>query len=81
MNVLYKYCDQAGIEIILSTLELKLPYISQVNDPLECLPFIYCSDDEAAIEALCLSALERNKITPPIDYKQKLENGEIPKKL
>lgn len=81
MNVLYKYCDQKGIEIILRTLELKLPYISQVNDPLECLPFIYCPDDETAIEARYLSVLERRKILPSADYKQKLENGEIHKIL
>ena len=81
MNVLYKYCDQKGTEIILRTLELKLPYISQVNDPLECLPFIYCPDDEAAIEALYLSVLEHRKMSPPADYKQKLENGEIHKIL
>jgi len=81
MNVLYKYCDQKGIEIILRTLELKLPYISQVNDPLECLPFFYCPNDKAAIEALYLSALERRKRIPSANYKQKLENGEIHKIL
>jgi hypothetical protein len=42
MNVLYKYCDQKGIVKILESLELKLPYISQVNDPLECLPLFRC---------------------------------------
>jgi len=81
MNVLYKYCDQKGIEIILRTLELKLPYISQVNDPLECLPFIYCPDDKDAIEARYLSVLERRKMLPSADYKQKLKNGEIHKIL
>jgi hypothetical protein len=44
MNVLYKYCDQLGIVKILALLELKLPYISDVNDPLECLPVFQCSD-------------------------------------
>jgi hypothetical protein len=28
----------------LGSLELKLPYISEVNDPLECLPFFYSPD-------------------------------------
>jgi hypothetical protein len=79
MNVLYKYCDQLGIVKILESLELKLPYISQVNDPLECLPFVYCPNDNAAIEALYLSALKRRGMPPSADYKQKLENGKIPK--
>jgi len=81
MNVLYKYCDQLGIVKILGSLELKLPYISQVNDPLECLPFFYCPNDKAAIEARYLSALKRKNMLPSADYKQKLENGEIHKIL
>jgi len=84
MNVLYKYCDQKGIEI-LRTLELKLPYISQVNDPLECLPFIYCPNVKAAIEARYLSAIKRRNMLPSADYKQELdeqfEKGEIQKRL
>ena len=81
MNVLYKYCDLAGIEIILRTLELKLPYISKVNDPLECLPFFYCPDDKSAIEKRYLSALKHKNRHPSADYKQKLKKGEIHKKL
>ena len=81
MNVLYKYCDQEGIEKILETLELKLPYISHVNDPLECLPFMYCPDDDAAIEEHCLSVLKRKRIIPPADCKQKLRNAGFCKKL
>lgn len=85
MNVLYKYCDQKGVEIILRTLELKLPYISQVNDPLECLPFFYCPNDKASIEARYLSALKRRDMPPSAGYKQKLdeqfEKGEIQKSL
>ena len=80
MNVLYKYCDQAGIEI-LRTLELKLPYISQVNDPLECSPFLYCPNDKDAIEARYLSALKRRDRLPPADYKQKLDIDVICEKL
>jgi hypothetical protein len=81
MNVLYKYCDQLGIVKILGPLELKLPNISEVNDPLECLPFFYCPNDKAAIEALYLSASKRRGVRPSADYKQKLENGEIHKIL
>ena len=85
MNILYKYCGQLGIVKILGSLELKLPYISQVNDPLECLPFIYCPNDKAAIEARYLSALKRRNMLPSADYKQELdeqfEKGEIQKRL
>jgi hypothetical protein len=83
MNVLYKYCDQLGIIKILGSLELKLPSVSQVNDPLECLPFFYCPNDKAAIEARYLSALKRRNMPPPANYKQILdvqfEKGEIQK--
>lgn len=85
MNVLYKYCDRSGIVQILKSLELKLPYISEVNDPLECLPFFYCPNDKAAIEARYLSALKRRNMLPSADYKQRLddqfEKGEIQKYL
>ena len=78
-NVGYKYCDQLGVVKILGSLELKLPYISQVNDPLECLPFFYCPNDKSAIEAKYLSILERRNMLPSADYKQKLEKSEIHK--
>lgn len=85
MNILYKYCDQIGIVKILESLELKLPYISEVNDPLECLPFFYCPDDKLAIEARYLSVLKRRNIPKPAGYKQALnglyEKGEIQKML
>jgi len=81
MNILYKYCDQLGIVKILGALELKLPYISEVNDPFECLPIFYCPNDKSAIEARYLSALKRRNMLPSADYKQKLdeqfEKGEI----
>ena len=84
MNVLYKYCDQRIVEI-LESLELKLPYISEVNDPLECLPFFYCPDDKLAIEARYLSVLRRRNIPQPAGYKQALnelyEKGEIQREL
>ena len=84
MNLLYKYCDQAGIEI-LRTLELKLPYISQVNDPFECLPVFYCPDDKPAMKEQWLRTFERNRISPPVKWEQILdeefENGEIRENL
>ena len=84
MNVLYKYCDQAGIEI-LRTLELKLPYISQVNDPLECSPFFYCPNDKAAMKEQWLRTFNRRSISPPADWEQtldkQLKKGEIQIKL
>ena len=46
MSILYKYCDQIGALIILGSLELKLPYISDVNDPVECTPVFYCGKNE-----------------------------------
>ena len=72
MNVLYKYCDQLGIVKILESLELKLPCISEVNDPLELLPFLYCPNDNDAMEAQCLRTFNRNNISPPANWKQKL---------
>ena len=85
MNILYKYCDQLGIVKILESLELKLPYISQVNDPLECLPFIYCPDDKSAMEEQWLRTFKRKDINPPANWKQTLceqiKTGEFQKKL
>ncbi|MHC4535983.1 MAG: DUF2971 domain-containing protein [Planctomycetota bacterium] len=85
MNILYKYCDQLGIVKILESLELKLPFISQVNDPYECLPIFYCPNDKSAIEAKCLRVFKRNNAHPPADWKQKLneqfEKGDIQERL
>jgi hypothetical protein len=81
MNILYKYCDQRGIKKILKSLELKLPYISEVNDPFECFPFIYCPNDKLAIETRFLSVLKHRNMLPPAGYNQKLdeqfEKGEL----
>jgi len=85
MNILYKYCDQLGIVKILESLELKLPYISEVNDPLECLPFFYCPNDKSAIEAKYLSVCKRRNIPISPAYKQTqnglYEKGKIQKGL
>jgi hypothetical protein len=85
MNILYKYCDQIGAVRILETLELKLPHISEVNDPLECLPFFYCPEDKPAMKEQWLRTFNRNHINPPVNWEQKLnelfEKGEIQKTL
>jgi len=81
MNILYKYCDQLGIVKILGSLELKLPYISEVNDPLECSAFLYCPNDKSAMKARYFSVLAHRNMLPSADYEQKLENGEIHKIL
>jgi hypothetical protein len=84
MNILYKYCDK-GIVDILESLELKLPYVSEVNDPLECLPFFYCPNDKPAIEARYIAALKRKGKSLPTGYEQALDGlyqkGEIQKEL
>ncbi len=85
MNVLYKYCDQKGVVKILESLELKLPSVSQVNDPLECLPFIFCPEDKLAMKEQWLRTFKRNHIVPPVNWEQKLneqfEKGEIQRNL
>ncbi|MFA5240284.1 MAG: DUF2971 domain-containing protein [Phycisphaerae bacterium] len=72
MPVLYKYCDQLGIVKILGSLELKLPYISDVNDPLECLPVL----DEGTISAMkkqCIQRFKREDKVPTGNWEQILE--------
>jgi hypothetical protein len=85
MNILYKYCDQTGIVKILESLELKLPYISEVNDPFECLPIFYCPNDKSAIESRCLLAFKNRSISPPANYEinltEQIEKGEIQNKF
>ena len=73
MNVLYKYCDQLGIVKILGSLELKLPRISEVNDPLECSPFHYCPKDKSAMKEQWLRTINRNHISPPVNWEQKID--------
>jgi hypothetical protein len=74
VNCLYKYCDQVGAQEVLKTLELKLPYVAQVNDPLECFPEFRCPNDEAAIDASCVSVFKRRGIALPPDYRRKLSD-------
>ncbi len=84
VNILYKYCNK-GIVEILKSLELKLPFVSEVNDPLECLPVFFCPDDKSAIEARYIAALKRRGKSLPTGYEQALnglcQKGEIQKEL
>lgn len=81
MTILYKYCDQLGAVKIIASLELKLPYISQVNDPLECSPDFHCPNDKSAIKSRVLSASINKNINPFAGGEQELderiEKGEI----
>lgn len=80
MNILYKYCNILGVIRILALLELKLPFISEVNDPLECSPIYLCGNDRAKAEALCLKAFKSNNIPIPINIKELLTD-DIKQKL
>ena len=85
MNILYKYCDQAGILIILETLELRLPYVSEVNDPLECSSVFVCKNDIDALKEKYLLALRRRGAIPPTDFetnmREQFEKGDIQRTL
>ena len=74
MNILYKYCDCFGDIKILSTLELKLPFISDVNDPYDCRPLYACGDDEKKWEKLISDNIKRQSISPSNNYKQKISD-------
>ncbi len=67
------------------TLELKLPYVSRVNDPLECLPVLYCPDDKSAMKESWLRSFNRNHISPPANWTQtfneEFKKGDYQKKL
>jgi hypothetical protein len=80
MNVLYKYCDRVGVEKILETLELMLPYISEVNDPLECKPCICKQGGTAAMEEQCRRSLRRKGREPSANWREvlqkKIQRGE-----
>jgi hypothetical protein len=73
LNSLYKYCNCLGGIKILASLELKLPYISDVNDPYDCRPCYFCSEDEDKIIKRALKAFENRGMRPPNNYKEVLE--------
>jgi hypothetical protein len=83
--ILYKYCDQVGVVKILESLELKLPFISEVNDPLECMPLFYWGEDISALERKCLSSLRNNNMVPSADFRERIQqifnDGDFRKKL
>ncbi|MFC1675753.1 DUF2971 domain-containing protein [Planctomycetota bacterium] len=70
MNVLYKYVGSDSIVKILESLELKLPNISDVNDPYECFPVFYCPDDKPALKKQFLQAFDRNHLKQPVNWEQ-----------
>lgn len=82
MSILYKYCNQIGALKMLGALELKLPYISDVNDPVECFPCFYCGGDKSMIQDAKRLCLEKGLIprvnlleAPHIDnFQRMLEN-------
>jgi hypothetical protein len=74
LDSVYEYCDQEGIEKILESLELKLPYISKVNDPLECKPFIDKRDGITAMEEQCRRSLRRQGKEPTGNWRQIIRN-------
>lgn len=79
--ILYKYCDQFGGTEIIGSLELKLPFISEVNDPLECLPIFCCEGEKSKVKERCLLAFKRKQINIGDDLlknlDKKIENGEM----
>lgn len=70
MNILYKYSNVLGAIRILASLELKLPFISEVNDPSDCSPILFFGNDIAKAEALCLRACKSKNIPPPSSIKE-----------
>ena len=62
MNILYKYCNISGTTGILTSLELKLPFISEVNDPSDCSPIFFFGDDTAKAKAMWLRAFKSKNI-------------------
>ena len=74
MNILYKYCNRVGIVKILESLELKLPYISKVNDPLECKPYIDKQGGITAMEKQCWRSFKREGKEPTDNWREIIQN-------
>jgi len=72
MNVLYKYCDQLGAVKILGSLELKLPYISEVNDPLECMP-VFDEGNITSMKKDCIRRFRKKGRVPSSNWEQILK--------
>ena len=67
MAIFYKYCNQQGIEILKSR-ELILPFISKVNDPLDCRSVLFCPNNLRQIRKQCLISLQRNGVKIPGNF-------------
>jgi hypothetical protein len=74
MNILYKYSNILGAIRILASLELKLPFIAEVNDPSDCSPIFFFGNDIAKAEALCLKVCKSKNIPPPSNIKEWFTN-------
>jgi hypothetical protein len=68
MPTYYKYCNQLGALKILGNLQLKLPYISDVNDPLECRPRFIVNSDFDSAKQFYLSLLQQRGESPGADF-------------
>lgn len=75
MNILYKYCDSLGSIKILASLELKLPFIADVNDPYEVKPVYYCKKDKTPLENRILHELRRRGVLPRGYSRQEVLNA------
>lgn len=64
VNILYKYCDPKGGLEILKSGELKLPFVSDVNDPYEVNPYVYCGNDKEKLKQMILSSLSSQELLP-----------------
>lgn len=79
--ILYKYCDSNGVNLVKDS-EIKLPYMSELNDPFEFLPrFVFDETKEDRVVKKAMSATFRIAGKHPIDgannIKNELRNGEL----
>jgi hypothetical protein len=81
MNILYKYCDQIGAIKILGSLELKLPYTSDVNDPLECSPIFDIPQNKFLLHKSIIQLSKRNNINLPENCENIISNSGFREKL
>lgn len=85
MNILYKYCDQLGAVKILDSLELKLSYVVDVNDPLECKPVFHCGGNFNHIKNRYIARCSQEGVSFSVEniakLRGKFDNGELQKEL
>ena len=58
----------------MSSLELKLPFISDVNDPYDCRALYVCGVDRSKIEKCFLKTLDKRNLPVPSDFKLKVDD-------